>query len=65
MTQKFDLWALPAGKSDRLDERPLTSFPLTQTQADKVKAAAQRDGWHGFRLVAVTNDLPDFAAGIK
>lgn len=55
------LWALPAGQTDRLHERPLTSFPLTPAQADKVQEAAAREGWHGFRRAIENNDLPDFA----
>jgi hypothetical protein len=59
------LWALPAGKRDRLHEKPLTSFPITREQADKVQAAATRDGWHGFRRAVETDAPPDFTAGIR
>jgi hypothetical protein len=61
----FILWALPAGETDRLYERPLTSFPLTAAQADKVQAVASRDGWHGFRRVEETGDPPDFARAVR
>lgn len=65
MTAKFDVWAIPAGETDRLHERPLTSFTLTREQADKVIAAAQRDGWHGFRLVEDDGAPPDFAKAVR
>lgn len=61
----FILWALPAGQTDRLYERPLTSFAITSEQADKVRAAAARDGWHGFRLVEETCKIPNFAEAIR
>lgn len=61
----YALWALPAGKFDRLDEQPLTSFALTQAQATLVQEAAAKDGWHGFRLVPETHEQPVFTfAGI-
>ena len=60
----FILWALPAGKADRLEEKPLVSFPITAEQAEKVKAVASKDGWHGFRLVLETGGQPDFVKGI-
>lgn len=62
---KFILWAIPKGKSNRLHERPLTSFPLTSEQAARVQKAASKEGWHSFRKVVDTNELPDFTAGIK
>lgn len=65
MARVFILWALPAGSTDRIDERPLTSFPLTAAQADKVEAVAARDGWHGFRRVEDTNALPDFVGAVR
>jgi len=58
------LWAIPAGSNDRLDERPLTSMPLTPDQIVKVKAAAAKDGWHSFRTVAEDFDVPDFGAAV-
>lgn len=61
----FILWAIPAGKSDRFDEYPLTSFPLTLEQADKVEAVAAREGWHSFRRVEDTNALPDFVGAVR
>ncbi len=63
--KKFFLWALPAGQTDRLHERPLTSMSLTADQLEKVKTAASKDGWHGFRSAPDSNDLPDFTAGLK
>ncbi len=56
------LWALPAGATDRIEERPLTSFLLTPEQADKVESVAARDGGHGFRRSVDDNRAPDFAA---
>ena len=61
----FILWALPAGKADQLEERPLVSFPITEAQAEKVKAAASRDGWHSFRLALETGGPPDFAKAVS
>ncbi len=59
------LWAIPAGKTDRLDERPLTSMALTPEQADRVEVHAARDGWHSFRRVADDNATPDFAGAVR
>lgn len=61
----YILWALPAGETDRLHERPLTSMPLTLEESERVEAAASRDGWHGFRLVVDRAELPDFAGAVK
>ncbi|MGH3589529.1 MAG: hypothetical protein ACRDRF_00630 [Pseudonocardiaceae bacterium] len=61
----YVLWALPRGSKDRLDERPMTSFPITKEQAKAVEERAQKDGWHGFRLVEETNMPPDFTKGIN
>ena len=58
------LWAIPAGQVDRLHERPLTSFPLTPDQFARVRAAAERDGWHSFRTVKDDNARPDFAGAV-
>jgi hypothetical protein len=63
--KRFILWALPAGSTDRLDEQPLTSFPLTREQAERVKQLAAGGGWHGFRLSEDADALPDFAAAIQ
>ena len=59
-TPKYWLWAIPQGETDRLHERPLTSFALTLQQAAKVEQRAKEDGWHSFRLVEDTDELPDF-----
>lgn len=59
------LWALPRGSSDRMDEQPLTSFPITDAQAERVEAAASKDGWHSFRRAEETGGVPDFAAGLR
>lgn len=63
--KNYILWALPAGKTDRLDEKPLVSFPITTEQAEKVKAVASKDGWHGFRLALETGEIPDFGKGVR
>ena len=65
MGDKYILWALPAGQSDRLHERPMTSFPLTAAQADKVQEAAARGGWHGFRRAVDDNSPPDFVGALN
>lgn len=62
---KYILWALPKGSTDRLEEKPLTSMALTSEQAEKVKQAATKDGWHGFRLQLDDNSVPDFTKGIR
>ena len=58
---RYWLWAIPRGKMDRLDERPLTSIALTPKEALRVRKAATRDGWHNFRIVPDTQDAPNFA----
>lgn len=62
---KAFLWALPKDKTDRLHEKPLTSFALTPAQVEQVKTAAGKDGWHSFRVVPDNNDLPDFRGAVK
>lgn len=62
---RYILWALPQGKTDRRDEQPLTSIPLTRGQVEIVTKAAQADGWHGFRTTADTHDIPHFAPTLK
>ena len=64
MPTLYILWAIPSGKTDRLSERPLTSMALTAEQADRVQAAASADGWHRFRRVVDTNEVPDFVRGV-
>jgi len=61
----YILWAIPAGKRDPLNERPLTSMPLTKEQADKVRSLAAAAGWHSFRLALETDAPPDFAGTIQ
>ena len=61
MPKRYILWALPKGQTDRLHEQPMTSLPLTQEQVERVKSAASKDGWHGFRTVMDTDERPDFA----
>lgn len=65
MATKFILWALPKGSNDRIDENPLTSMPLTKPQAERVKQAAAKDGWHGFRLQEDVSSIPDFTKGVR
>lgn len=60
LTVLYVLWALPKGAQDRIEEQPMTSMPLTREQAKRVQRAASADGWHGFRLVPETNEVPDF-----
>lgn len=55
------LWAIPKGETDRLYERPLTSFALTRAQVEQVSRAASAEGWHSFRTVPDDNERPDFA----
>ena len=61
----YILWALPKGSNNRLDEKPLTSMPITVSQVEKVKTAAAKDGWHGFRVKKDDHSMPDFARGIR
>lgn len=63
--QKFIMWALPAGSNDRMDEKPLVSFPITLAEVEKVKAASAKDGWHGFRVVPEKGEVPDFTKAIE
>ena len=57
----YVLWALPRGATDRAEERPLTSFPLTYAEALRVISKARADGWHGFQLARESGGAPDFA----
>lgn len=61
----YVLWALPAGSNDPLDEYPLTSFPITSEQAEIVKKAAAKDGWHSFRLQKDDESPPDFTKAVQ
>lgn len=62
---KYILWAIPKGKTDRLDEVPLTSMPISQANVDRVKKAAGADGWHSFRTTVEDGAVPDFGRAIK
>jgi hypothetical protein len=62
---KYVLWALPKGSNDRMDERPMTNMLLTLEQVEKVKQAASKDGWHGFRVQKEDFSVPDFTKGIR
>ena len=57
----YVLWALPRGATDRAEERPLTSFPLTYAEALRVISKARVDGWHGFQLARESGGVPNFA----
>ena len=59
------IWAMPAGTNDRLHEAPLCSFARTAKDAEAVKSAASKDGWHGFRMVLDTNAIPDFTSTVN
>jgi hypothetical protein len=48
-----------------MDERPMTSMALTLEQVNKVIAAASKDGWHSFRIVEDTDEIPDFTKSIR
>lgn len=61
---RYWLWAIPKGETDRLYERPLTSFALTHAECRKVEAAASAEGWHSFRTVPDDNAVPDFAKAV-
>lgn len=61
----FILWALPAGAQDRIEEQPLTSFPITKGEANRVRRHAMRDGWHSFRVVPEDGEVPDFASTLN
>jgi hypothetical protein len=61
----YIVWAMPKNSNDRLDEKTLTSMALTAKQVEKVKEAASKDGWHGFRVVEDSNEVPDFTKGIN
>ena len=61
------VWALPAGKADRLYEQIMICNRGVLTAADcaKVKAAASKDGWHSFRVVEMDlNAKPDFVKSL-
>jgi hypothetical protein len=61
----YIVWAMPKNSNDRLDEKTLTSMALTAKQVEKVKEAASKDGWHGFRVVEDNNELPDFTKAMN
>lgn len=61
------IWALPAGKHDRLYEQIMicNRGPLSKADCAKVKAAAAKDGWHSFRVVQMDlNAKPDFSKSL-
>lgn len=61
----FILWARPAGRTDSLDEQPLTSFPLTAAECDVVERHATEAGWHSFRRERETCAVPNFAKAVR
>jgi hypothetical protein len=60
------VWGLPAGETDRAHEVLLAETCRTDADVERVKAAAGRDGWHGFRVSRFTEgDMPDFIGAIN
>ena len=67
MATETVIWALPAGKHNRLYEQIMICNRGVLTKADcaKVKAAAVKDGWHSFRVVQMDlNAKPDFGKSL-
>jgi hypothetical protein len=59
---EYVLWGLPAGSSDRLDEKVLYTQGKTVEQIDAIKARAAQDGWHSFRVQTLDlSAAPDFS----
>lgn len=65
MKAEYILWALPKGSNDRMEEKPMTSMPLTMEQVEKVKQAAAKDGWHSFRVQTDDFSAPDFTKAVS
>lgn len=61
----YILWALPKGSNDRMDEKPMTSMPITLEQVEIVKKVATEHGWHSFRVQKDDFTAPDFTKGLK
>jgi hypothetical protein len=61
------VWALPRCETNRLNEQPLISFPVTLEQALRVRDAAKVDGWHSFRFAFAqeTDTPPDFTKAVS
>ena len=55
------LWALPAGETDRLYEKIMSSHCRTVHDCQRIKALAEKDGWHSFRITHLDlTGKPDF-----
>jgi hypothetical protein len=59
------LWGIPKGKTDRLDEELLLSNAINDEHIEKIKALAEKDGWHSFRVSVIDDKFPDFTKTIN
>ncbi len=58
------IWALPAGATDRLHERPIAYHCRNREDVQRVIDASTADGWHGHRIQVLDGTLPDFGATV-
>ena len=54
------VYGLPRGETERYTEALLAETCRTQTDIDRVKAAASADGWHSFRVTTWNGQAPRF-----
>lgn len=63
MARETVIWAIPAGKTDALDEQIMVGGMglLSAANIERVKSAAGADGWHSFRVVTLDLSVaPEF-----
>lgn len=67
----YILWAIPKGKSDRLDEKLLVSEHAEIRDKSKlenfIKTHPDMQNWHSFRIVPISEmpEMPDFTKTIN
>lgn len=54
------LYGIEKGQTERYAENLLATNCQNQEDVEKVKAAAEKDGWHSFRVAYWNGDKPDF-----
>jgi hypothetical protein len=65
MTKEILVYGLAAGDTERYMEDLLASQCQSQSDVDKVIAAASADGWHSFRVAYYDGSPPNFSNTIN
>lgn len=63
-TQEMILWGIPKGQTDALYAQVLYTQAKSDTDIERIKQIAARDGWHSFS-VQFLGGVPNFSKGVK